>query len=245
MARSDDDTIDAFLGGRLRLRQAARGFRAGMDSILLASAAPPLSAGRALEIGCGAGAALLAVAALNPGLACVGLERHPEDAARAQANATMNGLSARVTVLEGDPIENAAMDIGPPFDAAFCNPPFNAKGRPPTKLRRHAHASEHSLIQWVNAVANRLTGGAPMVMIHRADALPEALAAFEGRLGGVTARPVQPLADQPAHRVLLKATKGSRAAFRLLPALVLHEAGAKHTPVAEALLRGEARLAWD
>lgn len=245
MGPSEDDTIDAFLGGRLQLRQARHGFRAGMDSILLASAAPTLAGGRVLEIGCGAGAALLAVAILNPGLRCVGVERHAADAARARANADLNQLNAQVTVLEGDPIADPAMDTGPSFDAAFCNPPFNAKGRAAAEPRRHAHESEQSLLQWINALANRLTGGAPMVMIHRADALPGALTALEGRLGGVAVRPVLPFAGQPAHRVLIKATKGSRAPFRLLPPLVLHEAEAKHTPMAEALLRGEARLPWD
>ena len=38
---------------------------------------------------------------------------------------------------------------------------------------------------------------------------------------------------------------GPRGALRLLPPLVLHERdGAKHTPEAEAILRGEAALDW-
>ena len=245
MALSDDDTLDAFLGGRLRLRQSRQGFRAGMDSILLASALPAIGEGRALEIGCGAGAALLAAAMLNPDLRCVGVERHPEDAARAGANVALNGLSGRVEVIEADPLADPVLNLGASFDAALCNPPFNAAGRSPAAARRHAHQSEHEIGDWVNVLANRLTGGAPLVMIHRAEALPEILGALEGKLGGVTVRPVHPFSDQPAHRVLVKATKGSRAAFRMLPPLVLHEAGAKHTALADALLRGETRLPWD
>lgn len=245
MALSDDDTLDAFLGGRLRLRQSRQGFRAGMDSILLASALPAIGEGRVLEIGCGAGAALLAAALLNPDLRCVGVERHPEDAARAGANVALNALSGRVEVIEADPLADPALNLGASFDAALCNPPFNAAGRSPASARRHAHQSEYKIGVWVNVLANRLTGGAPLVMIHRAEALPEILGALDGRLGGVTVRPVHPFADAPAHRVLVKATKGSRAAFRMLPPLVLHEARAKHTAFADALLRGETRLPWD
>lgn len=245
MVTSDDDTFDAFLGGRLRLRQARRGFRAGMDSIVLASALPPMESGRVLEIGAGAGAALLAAAILNPGWRCTGVERHAAEAERARANVTLNGLSDRVEVVEGDPIADPGLSTGPPFDAAFCNPPFNAQGRRPENARRHGRVSEHHLTAWVNAFANRLAGGASLVMIHRAEALPALLDALQGRLGGVMVRPLQPFPSQPAHRVVLKATKGSRAAFRLLAPLALHQDGVKHTDFADALLRGEARLTWD
>ncbi|MBU6406713.1 MAG: methyltransferase [Alphaproteobacteria bacterium] len=245
MVPSDDDTLDAFLGGRLRLRQARRGFRAGMDSIVLASALPPMASGRVLEIGAGAGAALLAAAILNPGWRCTGVERHAAEAARARTNAALNGLSDRVEVVEGDPIADPGLLTGSSFDAAFCNPPFNAQGRRPESARRHGHVSEYDLMGWVNAFANRLSGGAPLVMIHRAEALPALLDALQGRLGGVMVRPLQPFAHEPAHRVVVKATKGSRAAFRLLAPLSLHEEGVKHTVFAEALLRGEARLTWD
>ena len=54
---------------------------------------------------------------------------------------------------------------------------------------------------------------------------------------------MQPFADEPAGRVLVRAVRGGKAPLRLLPALVLHErGGAKHTPEAEAILRGEADL---
>ncbi|KGJ16313.1 methyltransferase, partial [Paracoccus sanguinis] len=46
---------DAFLGGRLVLRQPARGYRAGMDAVLLAAACPARPGARVLELGCGAG----------------------------------------------------------------------------------------------------------------------------------------------------------------------------------------------
>jgi tRNA1(Val) A37 N6-methylase TrmN6 len=58
-------------------------------------------------------------------------------------------------------------------------------------------------------------------------------------------RPIQPHADAPASRVLVRAVRGGRAPLLLLPALVLHpRGGAPHTPEAEAILRGEADLPW-
>ena len=58
-------------------------------------------------------------------------------------------------------------------------------------------------------------------------------------------RPIHPFADEPAKRVLVHAIKTGRAPLRLLPPLILHDReGGKHTPQAEAILRGEASLGW-
>jgi tRNA1(Val) A37 N6-methylase TrmN6 len=81
--------------------------------------------------------------------------------------------------------------------------------------------------------------------VHRSDRLADILALLSDGAGSVRIRPIQPFADQPAKRVLVRAFKGGRAPLVLLPPLVLHARnGAKHTPEAEAILRGEATLAW-
>src|SRR2546430_479758 len=59
---------DAFLGGRLLLRQPAEGHRYGTDAVLLAAAAPSDFSGLAIDAGAGVGAAGLALAIARPGL---------------------------------------------------------------------------------------------------------------------------------------------------------------------------------
>ncbi len=75
-------------------------------------------------------------------------------------------------------------------------------------------------------------------MIHRADALPACLDALRGRYGGLAIRPVHARAETPAIRILIDATKGSRAVPSLLPPLVLHETDGSFTPEAAALHGG-------
>ena len=54
-----DVTEDAFLGGKLHLKQPRRGYRAGVDPVLLAAAVPAQAGQSVLDLGCGVGAAAL------------------------------------------------------------------------------------------------------------------------------------------------------------------------------------------
>jgi tRNA1(Val) A37 N6-methylase TrmN6 len=69
-----DITEDAFLGGRLRLRQPRSGHRSGHDAILLAAATAAHAGDRVVEFGAGVGAAGLALAKRIGDLALVLVE---------------------------------------------------------------------------------------------------------------------------------------------------------------------------
>lgn len=238
-------TEDAILDGRARIRQPARGYRVNVDTLLLAAAIECAPGVRAMEAGCGVGAALIAVAARCAGVTLLGVERDANMAALARENLALNGLNARAEIVSGDALDrNANWGV---FDAVFANPPYDAEGegRAPAEARRHAHIADVPLDQWVAALANRLSGGAALTMIHRAAKTPELLAAFEGRLGGVELLAIHPRAGAGAHRVLVRARKGSRAPLRICPPLVLHDAsGGKYTPETEAILRGQGAIAF-
>ena len=86
-------------------------------------------------------------------------------------------------------------------------------------------------------------------MIHRADRLADILALLGEGAGSFRIRPIQPYADEPAKRVLVRAVKTGKAPLVLLPPLVLHDRpevalGAKHRAEADAILRGETALPW-
>src|SRR5271155_4727093 len=87
MIEQDDVTEDAFLGGRLRLRQPKTGHRAGHDAMLLAAATPAQAGDRVVDLGAGVGAAGLAVASRVAGIELVLVEIDSELAALARGNA--------------------------------------------------------------------------------------------------------------------------------------------------------------
>src|SRR5271157_4597269 len=112
------------LGGLVRYAQPRRGFRSGIEPVLLAAAVPARPGERVLEAGSGAGAALLCLAARVPGISGLGVERDPALVAVAARNAAANGW-AELAFLAADIA--AAPDLGR-FDHAFANPPYHAGG---------------------------------------------------------------------------------------------------------------------
>jgi tRNA1(Val) A37 N6-methylase TrmN6 len=239
---------DRVLGGRLTLRQPRDGYRAGLDAALLAAACDAADGQRVIEAGCGAGGALLAAAARRPGALFVGVERDAKALALAQANIEANGLSARVTASAGDVAKGfRALELAP-FDAAMANPPFfddPSALRGPAPARAGAYLADDGLAAWVGFLVKAVREGGSITLIHRADRLADILALLAPKAGSVRVRAVHPFADQPAKRVLVRALKTGKAPLTLLPPLVLHDrAGGKHTAQVEAILRGEAALAW-
>jgi tRNA1(Val) A37 N6-methylase TrmN6 len=243
-----DVTEDRVLGGRVRLRQRARGYRAGLDAALLAAACDAGDGARLLELGCGVGAALLAAAARRPNALFVGVERDPAAAALARENVALNGMEARVEVRVGDAGQRFSALGLLPFDAAMANPPFfDDPGalRPVSAEKQGAWMADDGLETWIGFLGKAVREGGAITVIHRADRLGDLLALLAPKAGSFRVRPIHPFADAPAKRVLVRAVKTGKAPLVLLPPLVLHARdGGKHTPQVEAILRGETDLGW-
>lgn len=241
--------IVSLLGGRARLRQPVRGYRAGLDAALLAVAVEAARGERVLEAGCGAGGALIPAALRSPGARFTGVERDGAARELARGNVELNGLADRVEVRGGD-VGGGFRVLGlERFDAVFSNPPFfddPAALRAPAPERRGAWMAEDGLGAWCAFLLAAVRDGGRITVIHRADRLSDLLAGLGAKAGSLAVRPVHPFADAPAKRVLVRGVRGGRAPLRLLPPLVLHDRSgeAKHTDEADALLRGEAALGW-
>ena len=232
----------------MTLIQPSDGYRAGMDAALLAAAVPARPGERVLEAGCGVGGVLTQIAARRPGVSLTGVERDAIAAGLAGENAALNGLSDRMEGIQADIADGFAALDRPRFDWAISNPPFfddEAALRAPAPAKRGAWIADDGLAAWTRFLTDGVRDGGRIVVIHRTDRLGDLLALLGERCGSFAIRPVQPYADQPAKRVLVHAIRSGKAPLRLLPALVLHDrSGAKHSPEAEAILRGEADLGW-
>lgn len=240
-------TEDSLLGGRVRLRQPARGYRAAIDPVLLAAAVPARDGERILDLGCGAGAAALCLLARVPGVAVTGLELQHGLARLAAANAELNGLAGRFSVVEGDVLAPPPALAAGGFDRVMLNPPYlaAASSRPPHDPAQAMATREDTarLTDWIDAALTLLRPKGGLTVIHRADRLDALLADLHGRAGEIRILPLWPAAGKPAKRVVVAARKAVAGPLALGAGLVLHEADGSFTSRAEAVLRGGAPLA--
>ena len=248
---SDADlTLDRLVGGRLALWQPRRGYRAATDPVLLAAAVMARPGQRVLELGCGGGAALLALGLRVPELALSGVERQPAYAELARRNAAENALPAEITCAD---LTLLPAGLRRPFDHVLMNPPWFDPADPAATDpgRDTAQREDTPLADWLRSGLARLAPGGWLTLIHRAARLPDILAALTPGSGAISVRPLAPRAGRPAGRVILQARKGARGPFRLLAPLVLHDGpshlrdGEDFSAAARVVLRDGGSLGWD
>lgn len=220
-------TRDGFLGGRVAVWQPASGYRAGNDPVLLAASCPARPDESVLELGAGVGVASLCLAWRVNGLRITAVEREARYAELARRNAAENG--APVEVVGADIAKLPAELRQRSFDHVIANPPYFSPGSG-TAARNPARAGgrqeETPLDLWLSVAASRLRPNGWLTLIQASGRLPDCLAAMSG-FGAISVRPLQPRPGREAGRVILRARKGARAPFRLLPPVLLHE-GAGH-----------------
>jgi tRNA1(Val) A37 N6-methylase TrmN6 len=234
-------TEDRLLGGRVRLRQPASGYRVAIDPVFLAASVPAEPHQTILDVGCGAGAAMLCLAARVPHSRIVGLEMRRELVRLAGDNAILNSMENRVSAMIGD-LLHAPPRLSPgAFDHVMANPPHLEAGRvTAATLPDKAEATiegEADLAAWVRFALAMVRPKGSVTFIHRADRIDALLGQIAGRAGEVVFYPLWPGQGKPAIRILLRARKQIASPARLAPGLVLHEPDGRLTAAAEAVLR--------
>ncbi len=242
-------TEDAFLGGRLRLRQRKSGHRAGHDAILLAAATPAGAGHRVIDFGAGVGAAGLALARRVAGIELVLVEIDAGLAQLARDNARLNAIPAETIVLDLNANAEAFAVVGLTPDSAdvvLINPPFNDPARhraSPEKTREIAHVATAGTLQgWIHAARRTLKSGGALCLIWRADGLAEVLAALDRGFGSLAILPVHGDPAAPAIRIIVRAIKGGKAPMRLCAALMLNDQSGVPNKQVQEVLAGNGML---
>ena len=211
-------------GGPL-FRQAGT-FPLSTDSVLLADFTQPRGAARGIDLGCGSGVLSLLLARKDEKLQMTGLELLPEAAAAARENAALNGLDARIGVVEGDIRQHRALFRAGSFDLAVSNPPYfpAERGAVAPRADRAAARAEAScsLSELCDAAAFLLRTGGCFFLVHRPERLSELCACLSAHgLEPKRLRLVCHRTENAPSLVLLEARRGGKPGLQIEPMLVL------------------------
>jgi tRNA1(Val) A37 N6-methylase TrmN6 len=249
MTDASELTEDAFLGGRLRLRQPKSGHRAGHDAMLLAAATPARPGDRVVDFGAGVGAAGLALATRISGIQINLIEIDDALAELARGNAASNRIDAKIIAMDlaSGAAAFAAAGLAPDSaDVVLMNPPFNdsRRHRPsPDKSREIAHVADAATLEsWIHAARRILKSAGVLTLIWRADGLADVLAALDRGFGSLVILPIHGNAATPAIRILIRAIKGGRAPTQIYAGLMLNDESGVPNKQVEEILTGKGAL---
>ncbi|MBQ7606664.1 MAG: methyltransferase domain-containing protein [Desulfovibrionaceae bacterium] len=234
------DTRCIFTSGLL---QPEHSFRFSQDALLLAGFANalfPAKKERIADLGCGSGAALLALASLRP-LHGLGIDISEELLACARVNADRAGLANARFICADLTDRRALLPLAGSQEAVLTNPPFYTRleGRPSKeRLRDMALRGGNGelIVQFCSQAARLLMHHGFFLCIYPANKVAQILRALcYAHLGLRALCSVHETCGAPASRILVLARKNAEDDCVFHPPLILHADNGAWQPEARAL----------
>lgn len=235
-----ETTCDSLLGGQVSLKQPTRGYRVGIDSVLLAASVTAGNGNDVADLGVGVGAASLCLSQREPTVQITGFEISDSIARLASTNIATNGFDDRVRIEVVDVLDRRNLpDAG--FDQLMSNPPFFLSGKgtesPYEGREQAARLGDGQIVTWVRSAAKMLRQGGYATFIYSVDRLELLLGAMAPRFGDLQIYPFWKQAGAPAKRAIVRGRKGHGGPTEFLPGMALHNSDGSFTDAADAVLR--------
>ena len=243
----DEFTKDSFLGGGIRIWQPKKGYRAGIDPILLAASVNVSAGQKVLDLGCGVGTASFAIGYRVKNVELYGIEIQKVFADLANLNSKENGIELQI---ECTNISNLSSNItSKNFDHVIANPPyfdrkFSVSGMNFSKEKSFGDTC--TISEWLKVAAKRAKPKGFVHFIVRSDRLMEIFTNMPNSLGSLVITPIISRKNQNAKLTILHAKKNGRAGFIISSPIILHplksDSRKKYVPKVDKVLRNGASL---
>ena len=243
----DEFTKDSFLGGGIRIWQPKKGYRAGIDPILLAATVNVSAGQKVLDLGCGVGTASFAIGYRVKNVELYGIEIQKVFADLADLNSKENGIELQV---ECSNISNLSSNItSKNFDHVIANPPYfdrKSSVRGIHVSKEKSFGDTHPISEWLKVAAKRAKPKGFVHFIVRSDRLMEIFTNMPNSLGSLVITPVISRKNENAKLTILHAKKNGRAGFIISSPIVLHplksDSREKYVPEVDNVLKNGASL---
>jgi tRNA1Val (adenine37-N6)-methyltransferase len=223
-----DETLDYFLSGNVKILQKKKGYRFSIDSILLAHFIRLKEGQKVVDLGTGSGVIPIILATKFKSAEIWGVEIQEELAEMAHRNIEMNHLQGRVHILKGDARNLADRMESEGFDIALTNPPYRKIRSGRLNVQREKAIARHeimaSLADMATIAFRLLRPKASFYLVYPAVRIADLITRLrESRLEPKRLRFVHPNMRKGAQLILVETIKGGGPGVEIHPPLFIHD----------------------
>ena len=254
-------TLDEIGFGGLTLAQG-KGFRYGVDAILLAAFAAGETGGtgirqtrrnaitealRICDIGCGNGIVSLVLSHKIPHSTIVGIEVRESEAMRAKENVKRNHLENRIRIVQSDVQNLNSSELANPeqkVDAVVMNPPYFRKGGAIPNEASDKYIARHettaTLDDFIRVASTMLQSSGDLFMVHRPDRLIDICTAMRNH--NVEPKELQMVVPRPgeaANILLVHGIRGAGPELKVLPEIPVRNLAGDYTEIIQHIYERE------
>lgn len=228
-----DERVDVLKKSGYKIIQNPKGFCFGVDAVLLSGFSKVRQGEKICDLGTGNGAIPLLMAHKSQAQ-FFGIEIQNDAADMALRSVLMNGLSEKITIVQGD-LKNAFSFFEKnTFDIVLSNPPYmttECGKQNPCDLKNIArHEIFCTLDDVVRIASGLLNSRGRFYMIHRPERLQEILCAFETyKISAKRMRFVFPFIDKSPTMVLIEGVKSAKKGVVVEKPLVMYRSHGEYT----------------
>lgn len=221
------ERIDDLQLNDLHIIQSEKGFRFGMDAVILSDFARVRPREHVVDMGTGTGILPILMSAQRADAVFSAFELQPDMADMAARSVALNGLEERIRIYAED-MRQAAGIIG--YGCAHlvtCNPPYGKQG---STLKNSSesvtiarHEEETTIDEWTASCAAVLRNMGRLCMVFPAQRILELTDAYRhARIEPKRIRMVYAKADRAPYLVLLEGMKNAKPGLLWMPPLVVY-----------------------
>jgi len=234
-----DETTDTICGV-LEVIQAKRGYRFGVESLLLPGFVRP-GADELVDLGCGSGVIPLVMVRFYGIKKAFGVEIQSGLADRARRTAALNHLADRVEIVEADLKALDGVLPAGKFELVVSNPPYRPAETGQVSQQEEKALGKHEIAcaapDVVAAAARLLRPQGRFCLVFSSKRLPELMALLRGHgLQPSRLRMIHGRLELPSKNCLVEAVRGGKGTMVTEPPLIVYDKLEEYTEEVKGML---------
>lgn len=217
-----------------KILQKEKGFRFGLDAVLLADFAKLKDRESLMDVCTGSGIVPILLAASTNSQKLAGLELQGAYADMARRSVVLNGYSKRLKIHQGDLMDEDLVKSLGTYDVVTCNPPYKKAGAGLANQSQERTLARHEVAMDLPGLARAasllLKDYGRFCLVHRPERLLDILEAMRShRLEPKRIQTVAPKSGAAPNLILVEAHKNRKPYLKWEPEIIVYDEAGNNT----------------